>query len=125
MAAQIPFSPDTKSGAAGKTITLTVATTVQQLGQINTVLGESPSLLVTMINPSASITPFYLRMSVESSTTITATNTDTPLAPTSATPVIRLFANPSPTGVSNYAVVCTVAPSTPATLFLTPGEGGV
>jgi hypothetical protein len=40
-------------------------------------------------------------------------------------PTVRLFANPSPTGTVNIAVIMTASPSvTPATLWFTPGEGG-
>lgn len=124
MAAEQPFEPAVKSGAAGQTVSVTVSTTASTfLAQINSTNGFNPTLLATVDGQTTGVV--YIRMSVESSTTIAASNTDTPMV-LGPNPTIRLFANPAPAGITNIAVMCTVAPSVQGTnVWFTPGQGGV
>lgn len=128
MAAFIPFEPAIQSGSAGKTVSITVTSTTQGLAQIVSSTAENPSILVTAVNNTATAITAYLRMSVESSTAITATVTDMPvfLAPNTINGTyVRLLANPAPIGIANFAVVVSVATSTAGcTFYFTPGQGG-
>jgi len=113
MAAFEPFEPAVKSGTTGFTIALTAgaggtsnSTTLSSTGLMN------PSLMVT--NPNAFTV--FVRMSAEA--TPTATSADTPMLASS----VRLFANPSPGGVSGFAIIASI---TTAPIYFTPGEGGI
>jgi hypothetical protein len=124
MASFQPFLPAVKTGTAGLTqsITIGAGAGTSQTIQINSGTAENPSILVTFDGPTVGTA--YIRMSVEASTSIVATATDTPF-PFGPNPTVRLFANPSPTGIVNIAVVVTVTPATAGTMWFTPGEGGI
>lgn len=120
MAAELPFLPAVKSGAAGQTVSIAVgsssaSTSIDSTGLMN------PSLLVTLDGAVAGTA--FIRLSVEG-VSIVATTTDTPL-PYGPNPTIRLFANPAPSGKANIAVIGASTPNVTTTVWITPGEGGV
>jgi hypothetical protein len=117
MAALEPFEPAVKTGAAGFTVVTVVVTTTPAIsGSINSAGAMNPSILVTNFGANIS----YVRLSVETSTAAgtTVSTTDTPMLGNT----VRLFANPSPSGVAAVAVFATVGGNT---VFFTPGEGGI
>lgn len=122
MASFQPFEPAIKSGVLGQTQNISVNNSSQNI-VIDSTGTENTTLLVTVDGPQGSVT--YMRMSVEASTAITATTTDTPM-PGAQNPTIRLFANPSPSGKTSIAVITTVLVSISAINFwITPGQGGI
>lgn len=125
MAAMLPFLPDVKSGATGKSQLVTVNSTGQKTIVVINSLGLSPTLQINYYTVDATVVPVYMRLSVESSTVITASNTDTPLVVGPDITAVRLFANPAPNGQCSIAFIATVAPSTGVFITVTPGEGGV
>lgn len=126
MAAFVPFMPAVQSATTGKTVSVTVSTTVSTfLTQVISSNSENPSLLVTAVNPNGVPMTAYLRMSIEASTVIAPTNSDTPISIPANNATVRLFANPAPIGTANIAVFITVASSTSGGVFyFTPGQGG-
>ena len=122
MASEQPFEPAVKSGATGLTVSVVVSATTQFLTQVNSTGGFNPTILVTL--DGATNGTAFIRMSVESSTAITASTTDTPF-PYGNNPTIRLFANPNPTGITNIAIVTASAANPATTIWFTPGQGGI
>lgn len=118
MAAFEPFEANVKTSVAGQTIFFS-ATSASQGTTLDSTNSFAPCLLVTVGAPQNAIA--YLRLSTESSAT--ATTTDTPL-PGGPNPLVRLFANPAPNGITAIAVICTVT-STPVKVWITPGQGGI
>ena len=128
MAAFTPFEPAIEKGQAGLTqsITIGAGSATSQTIQIPASVGNSNNALLVSSNLSNGTTPAaYIRLSVEASTAIVATATDTPLLSTLTCDYVRLFASPNPTGAYNIAVVVTVTPSIAGTIWFTPGQGGV
>jgi hypothetical protein len=130
MAAFIPFLPGSEKGQAGTTlnIALGAGAATSQLVLVPTSLANgNGSVLVTMINASgnAAMTA-YLRMTVESSTVITATATDTPIfCTTGPSSYVRLFASPNEAGAYSIAVIVTATPAVVGSImYFTPGQGG-
>lgn len=123
MASFQPFLPD-----RGGTQVISPTTTSQTI-QI-TSKGATTVLVTTWNNNPATgaaqeETIAYVRMTIEASTSITATVADTPLVSPAQGSTVRLFASPNPGGVYNIAVVLTVSPSTAGSfIWFTPGEGG-
>lgn len=128
MAAYTPFEPSVKSGTAGFTQVVVVpsagANTV-----INVNIPTATAVLVQAFNANAAATSpiaAYIRYSVESSTSITATATDTPIVIPPQGTTVQLFASPAG-GVLPYniAVTVTVSPTVAGSyIAFTPGTGG-
>jgi hypothetical protein len=126
MAAFEPFLPAVKAGATGFSQVIVLSSTSQTIQVPASVSNGETALLITGVNNNtAASVSAYVRISVEASTSIVATATDTPIFITTSNPTVRLFASPNMTGTYNVAAVCTVAPSTSASIFITPGQGGV
>jgi hypothetical protein len=123
-----PFEPAVKSGVAGFSQQISLgagAATSQTIQFTNTPGAENPSLLVTLVNPSAAPLNAYIRLSVESSTVIAATVADCAIAASGAGATVRLFASPNPTGTFNVAVIVSATPSTAGFISFCPGQGGL
>lgn len=123
MAAFEPFEPQIRSGVAGQTVSLAIGagsgtSTVVQI--VNSISAFNPSLLITFGGGVTAGTVAYVRLSVEASTAITATVTDTPIL----APSVRLFANPNPQGTLNIAVIVSTTPTAAGTIWFTAGQGG-
>lgn len=96
--------------------------------QISSAGAENPSILVTAVNPSQAgggTIQLYMRMSVEASTVITASAGDTPITLFPQQAAIRIYANPSPAGTTNIAVIVSATASTAGSIWFTPGQGGI
>lgn len=122
MASFQPFLPAVKSGAAGLTQnTGALASNSQVVLMIDSTGTENTTLLVNAIGPAG--TTAFIRLSVESSTAITASLTDTPL-PGNPNGYVRLFANPNPSGKTAVAVIVSTSGATSSIIWVTPGQGG-
>jgi hypothetical protein len=128
MAAFTPFEPAVEKGNAGLTQVVSIgagAATSQTINIASSVGNSNNSLLATFANATAG-TVAYVRISTESSTSIAATSTDTPMVSSGAGfPEVRLFASPNPTGSYNIAVIVTATPATAGSIWFTPGQGAV
>ena len=124
MASFQPFEPAVKSGTAGFTqnIALGAGSGSSQTIQIPASISNGNTCVLVTLALSQG-TNAYMRMSVEASTAITATGTDTPLVGNSGS-YVRLFASPNPAGAYNIAVIVSVTPTTAGTVWFTPGQGG-
>lgn len=125
MATFTPFEIDVKVSVAGFTQLVSVGAGSATSQNIVFNNPSATSMLVTAVGATAG-TIAYIRISQESSTTITATATDCPIVFNGTAPTVRLFAAPpSGAGKINIAVVVSTTPATGGTIYFTPGEGGV
>lgn len=132
MASQQPFLPAVKSGAAGLTQSIALAggAATSQTIQIpaSTSNGNNAVLVSAFNNNAANSSEIiaYVRLSVEASTSITATATDTPVIIPPQSGTVRLFASPNMVGAYNIAVIVTVTPSVAGSFIsFSPGQGGI